>query len=124
MRVKSLILPTAAVIVVAVTGLALGHSRGGSAPTPSGAPTSGKTAHLTIANYAFAPTALTVRTGATVTVTNTDSTAHTVTATSGAFDSGTLQPGQSVHLRLKTPGSYTYICQFHAFMTGTIEVAG
>jgi plastocyanin len=122
MRIKSLILPTAVATVVAVIALGLGHSRGGSAPTTSDALSSAKTAHLTIANYAFDPTPLTVRAGATITVTNTDRTAHTATASSGAFDSGTLKPGQPGHFTLKTPGTYPYICQFHAFMTGTIKV--
>jgi len=123
-RLRYLILPAATAIVVAVVALGLGQRRGGSAPTPPGALTSGKTPHLTIANYAFAPTPLTVRAGSTITITNTDSTAHTATARSGAFDSGTLKPGQSAHFTLKTPGTYTYYCQFHAFMTGTIKVTG
>jgi plastocyanin len=123
-RLKALILPAAAAIVLAVGVLALGRSGGGSAHTPSAVVSRGNAARLTIANYAFSTTALTVRAGATVTVTNTDSTAHTTTAGSGAFDSGTLKPGQSAHLTLSKPGIYTYICQFHAFMTGTIKVVG
>ena len=122
MNVRSLIVPTVVAIAVAVTALGLGHSRGGTAPTPSRALSSGTAPHLRIANYAFAPASLTVRAGSTITVTNTDSTAHTATAKSGAFDSGTLNPGQSRHFTLKTPGIYTYYCQFHAFMTGTIKV--
>lgn len=122
MRIKSLIPPTAAAIVVAVVGLELGHSQGEPMGATLGALTSGKTPHVTIANYAFSPTRLIVRAGSTITVTNTDSTAHTVTASSGAFDTGTLKPGQSTHFILKTPGTYTYTCQFHAFMTGTIKV--
>jgi plastocyanin len=123
-RVKTLILVTAAAIVIAVGALALGHTSGGSARAPAAGVSRGDAAHLTIANYAFAPAVLTVRVGATVTVTNTDSTAHTATAESGAFDSGTLKPGQSAHLTLSKPGTYTYLCQFHAFMKGTIKVVG
>ena len=57
-----------------------------------------------------------------ITVTNTDPTAHTATANSGVFDTGTLNQGQSAHLRLTKPGTYLYHCQFHAFMVGTIKV--
>ncbi len=78
--------------------------------------------HLRIVNYAFVPGTLTVRAGTTITVTNRDSTAHTATASSGAFDSGTLKPGQSARFALREPGAYVYVCQFHAFMTGTIKV--
>ena len=122
MRARSLILPVLAVIIVGVLALALGHSRSGpTAATPS-AIASGTSARLRIANYAFAPAALTVRAGTTITVTNTDGTAHTATAGSGAFDSGTLKAGQSAHFTLSKVGTYTYICQFHAFMTGTVKV--
>ena len=122
MNVRSLTVPTIVAIAVALAALGLGHSRGGAASTTSHGSSSGTAAHLRIANYAFAPASFTVRAGSTVTVTNTDSTAHTATAKSGAFDSGTLDRGQSSHFTLKTPGIYTYFCQFHAFMTGTIKV--
>ncbi len=35
---------------------------------------------------------------------------------------GPLQPGQSYHLTLDTPGQYNYHCSIHPFMTGTIIV--
>jgi len=121
-RVKSLILPAVAAIVVGAIALGLGHSRGGSEHPLSNAITYGRTVRLTIANYAFHPSALTVRAGTTIAVTNADSTAHTATVTSGASDSGTIKPGQTARFTLNRPGSYSYYCQFHAFMTGTIKV--
>lgn len=99
--------------------LALGIGGCGSTRT---AVTGGTSARLKIANYAFHPPALTVRAGTTIIVANTDSTSHTATARSGAFDSGTLKPGQSARLTLNAPGVYTYYCQFHAFMTATVKV--
>jgi len=122
MRIKSLILPAAAVLVVGAIALALGHSRGASNHGATTVVAHGQTARLTITNYAFAPTSLTVTAGTTIRVTNQDSTAHTATARSGAFDSGTLKPGQTKRFTLDRPGVYTYYCQFHAFMTGTIRV--
>jgi plastocyanin len=122
MRVKSLIVPAAAVLVVGAIALALGHSRGGSNHGASAVVAHGHTARLTIANYAFTPASLTVTAGTTIRVTNHDSTAHTATARSGAFDSGTLKPGQTTTFTLRRPGVYPYYCQFHAFMTGTITV--
>ncbi|MGI9185701.1 MAG: cupredoxin domain-containing protein [Solirubrobacteraceae bacterium] len=83
---------------------------------------SGKTADLKIANYAYQPAVLTVRAGTKVTVTNSDQTAHTVTARSGAFDSGTVNAGKSQRFTATKPGVYQYYCQFHAFMSGTIKV--
>ena len=122
--VKSLIVPAGAAVVVAVAAVALSQGGGGSARGPSIPVATVNAARLVIVNYAFAPATLTVKAGTTITVKNTDSTEHTATAGSGAFDSGTLKPGQSAHFALKEPGTYTYYCQFHAFMTGTIKVLG
>ena len=123
MRIKLLTL-LVAVIVAGAIAVTLSRSRDRSTRAPSRAVASATTPRLTIANYAFAPKVLSVGSGTTITVTNTDSTAHTATEGSGAFDSGTLKPGQSARFTLKKPGIYTYICQFHAFMTGTIKVVG
>ena len=122
MRLKPLIPPAVAAVVVAAVALALGNSRGASSQKAATAVVRGDAARLTIANYAFAPPSLTVTAGTTITVRNTDATAHTATARSGAFDSGTLKPGQTTRFTLNKPGVYTYYCQFHAFMTGTIRV--
>jgi plastocyanin len=115
-------LPAGAAVVFAVVALALGHSRGASSGGPASAVVAAGIAHLRIVNYAFVPQTLTVKAGTTITVTNADGTAHTATAGSGAFDSGTVKPGQSARLTLRKPGTYSYYCQFHAFMHGTIVV--
>jgi plastocyanin len=84
----------------------------------------GRSSRITIADYAFAPAALTVTAGTEIIVTNHDQTAHTATSsTSGVFDTGTLKPGASRTVVLTKPGTYTYFCQFHAFMRATIVVA-
>jgi plastocyanin len=119
-RINSVALPALAAVVIGGGALALSHSRS-APPAARVVVLSGKSAHLTIANYAFAPARLTVRAGTRITVTNHDQTAHTATASPG-FDSGTLKPGRSAQFTLTKPGTYTYICQFHAFMTGTITV--
>jgi plastocyanin len=115
-------------IVVAVVAVAFGQGpmsmsmSTATATAKTSAVVTGKSARLKISNYAFAPATLTVRVGTKITVTNSDQTAHTVTARSGAFDSGTVNPGQSKSFTVKKPGVYAYYCQFHAFMTGTIKV--
>ncbi len=83
---------------------------------------SGKTARLKISNFSYEPVKLTVKAGTKIVVTNVDSTAHTVTARSGGFDSGTVNPGQSRSFTVAKPGVYAYYCQFHAFMSGTLTV--
>jgi plastocyanin len=86
------------------------------------AQTQGGTA-VTISNFAFQPASLQITAGSSVTWTNQDSTAHTVTSDSGAFDSGALAPGASFTQMFMTPGTYTYHCQIHPFMTATIVVS-
>src|SRR5215208_1895164 len=79
----------------------------------------GKTMTVSIKNFAFNPPNTTVSPGTTVTWVNNDQTAHTVTANDGAFDSGTLQPGQSYSFAFDKPGTYAYHCNIHPTMTAT-----
>ena len=73
-------------------------------------------------NIAFVPQTLTVNPGTTVTWTNKDNVAHTVTR-QGMFDSGQLQPGETFTYTFNTEGTYDYICTIHLGMNGTIIVA-
>src|SRR5215217_7085812 len=86
----------------------------------------GKTMTVNIKNFAFNPPNVTVAPGTTVTWVNNDQTAHTATATdpAGAFDSGTLQPGQSYSFTFDKPGTYAYHCNIHPDMTATVTVSG
>ena len=77
---------------------------------------------IVISNYSYHPTTINVTAGTKVTFTNDDQTAHTATSTKTGFDTGTVQPGHSATVVLTKPGTYTYYCQFHAFMHGTIIV--
>lgn len=89
---------------------------GGTAPTGS--------TGVTIKNFAFSPSTVTVAPGATVTVTNEDQVAHTITAVDGKFDTGAIQPGSSKTFTApNTAGSYPYICSIHQYMMGTLTVS-
>jgi plastocyanin len=85
---------------------------------------------VTIQDFAFSPANITVKPGTTVTWTNKDSAAHTVTATDGkkgldnklVLDSGTINSGQKYAATFSTPGVYHYRCNFHSSMTGTVTV--
>jgi plastocyanin len=81
---------------------------------------------ITIKNFAFTPATLTVAAGATVTVHNTDSATHTVSAVdahTGMFNTGDVAPGGTVTFTAPaTPGTYAYICMIHQFMHGTLDV--
>jgi plastocyanin len=90
-------------------------------PAPSAAPVASATA-VTISGFAFGPVSISVPAGSTVTWTNQDATAHTVTADDGSFDSGSLAQGATFSQTFDTPGTYTYHCAIHSSMTGTITV--
>ena len=87
---------------------------------PSG---SGNT--VTIKNFAFDPSTLTVKSGTGVTWVNNDGAPHAIASDAGApadFSSNTLSTGGSFTFTFARPGTYTYHCSIHPSMTGTIIV--
>jgi amicyanin len=88
--------------------------------TTAGAPVAADT--VSIKNFAFAPANVTVKVGTTLTWTNTDQEAHTVTAKNGAFTSPALNNGSTYHYTFTKPGTYDYLCTIHPFMTATVVV--
>ena len=105
-----------------VLALALAAGCGSSGKT-SGS-TSDAPNTIRISNFAFSPSTLTVSPGATVTVTNKDSTTHTVTSSkSGQFNTGDVSGGGTATFTAPSaPGSYSFICIFHSSMKGTLVV--
>jgi|GEM_PF-3136105 len=78
---------------------------------------------VTIQNFAFMPDNVTVPMGTTVTWTNSDTTAHTVTGdTTGGPQSGSLQPGATYSFTFNQNGVYPYHCSIHPMMTGAVVV--
>lgn len=83
------------------------------------------TSSVAIKDFAFSPATITVKVGTTVTWTNQDSAAHTVTSDSGSkdsFDSGSMAQGKTFSHTFKTAGTFNYICTFHPDMMGKVEV--
>ncbi|TAM73808.1 amidase [bacterium] len=79
-------------------------------------------ATVTIADFKYAPTTLTVPVGTTVRFRNDDSDAHTVTADDGSFDSGGLDPHGAYQHTFDKPGTYRYVCAIHPWMKGAVVV--
>lgn len=78
---------------------------------------------VTIRNFAFGPQVVTVKAGSSVYWRNMDSEAHTVTSDTGAFNSRVLQPGVGYSFTFTRPGTYSYHCSIHPFMTGKVVVS-
>jgi plastocyanin len=75
-----------------------------------------------IQNMAFDPVTITVTANTTITWTNKDGPAHTVTSNTGLFDSGSMSTNATFSHLFATPGSYPYHCTFHPSMTATVVV--
>lgn len=97
------------------------------APTPAPkppvtlpVPTGGTTRQVTIKNFAFSPSQITIKAGDSVTWTNQGSAPHT--ATGSGFNSGQLATGQSWSNTFKTVGTFTYKCANHSSMQGQVTV--
>jgi plastocyanin len=77
---------------------------------------------VTIADFAFAPSSVTVNVGDSVTWTNEDDVAHTATADDGSFDTGNIENGESGTATFDEAGTFEYFCQPHPNMRGTVVV--
>jgi plastocyanin len=96
-------------------------STNSSSNTPPTQPST--TNKVTIANLAFSPSDITVKKGATVTWTNNDSTAHTVTSSAEhGPNSQNINPGNSYTFTFADEGTFNYHCSLHPQMTGTVTV--
>src|SRR5215510_12157241 len=95
-------------------------------PTPTtsgpGTPVSIVFGASTMTSTAFAPNPVTVAVGGTVTWANNDSTTHTSTSDSGAWNSGSIVPGGTFTRTFSTAGTFTYHCSIHPNIVGTVTV--
>jgi plastocyanin len=96
------------------------------APTPTPVTCSATGSAVQIVSFQFMPSSLCVAPGTTVTWTQEDATAHTVTSTGSNWskDSGALSQNATFSVTFDTPGVYSYWCAFHHFMLGTVKVTG
>ena len=79
---------------------------------------------VVMSNYAFAPSAITVHVGDSISWTNHDQAPHNIATTSApvAINSPTLSDGQSWSYTFTAPGTYHYICGVHPDMQATVVV--
>lgn len=92
--------------------------------TPAPTPTPATSGDVGMAARTFSPGNVTIAAGGSVTWVNDDDRDHTVTATSGGFDSGTMAPGASWSRTFPAAGTFPYLCAIHPDMTGTVTVLG
>ncbi len=80
---------------------------------------------VTMQALEYTPSEITVAPGTTVRWVNQEQADHTVTSDEpgGPLDSGVLDEGQSFEYTFETPGTFTYYCEIHPFMTAAVTVS-
>ncbi|MGH9177906.1 MAG: cupredoxin domain-containing protein [Acidimicrobiales bacterium] len=80
-------------------------------------------ASVTMADFAFSPTELTVASGDVISLQNDDSVPHTFTSDGAGFDVR-VEAGASGDARVatSTPGTYDFQCTIHPAMAGKVTV--
>jgi plastocyanin len=79
---------------------------------------------ITIKNFMFSPMSIKVIPGEKVSVHNADSVTHTLSSSKGkVFSTGDIPAGATRSFRAPAhAGTYSYICDIHQFMHGTLIV--
>jgi plastocyanin len=110
----------AAVLIVGACG-----TSGGRKDEGANGKVAGDKPAVRISNFQFSPASLTVKPGSTVTWTNDDTSVHSIKDTSPLATpvSADLGKGATFSITYQRPGSYSYICGIHQYMTGTVTVA-
>ncbi len=113
-----------ALAAVAALGLILAACSGSGGA--GGSPVATTTVDLP-QSYKFAPSAITVANGATVTWTNHDNFTHSVQFLDGGLpgDPRVMKPGETVTFTFDKAGTFSYQCSFHPQnMKGSVTVTG
>ena len=121
----------AAMVAVLALGACSKDEKKSSGATAESTGTSGAAAlsgdaPVEIANFEFKPKTVTVKPGTKVTWTNGDTATHAIKDTSplATPNSKDLGKGDTFAITYDKPGSYSYICGIHQYMSGTVEVVG
>ena len=112
-------------MLLCVCLLVLAASLAGCANQATAAREAVKTAEVSMPpTYRFAPAAIQVDAGTTVTWRNADNFTHSVRVLNGSLPFLDLKPGASGSITFEEPGEYDYICTYHAQdMKGKVIVA-
>jgi plastocyanin len=120
------VLAALGVVLILATGAVFATTSSSGAPAAAKAPVAAVD-HVRISDFKFAPVAISVAVGTTITWTNEDDAPHT--ATSGdspspddVFDTDIIKKGQSRTVKVTTKGTFQYYCALHPFMQATVTV--
>jgi plastocyanin len=110
-------------VLAAVTAGGLAAAAGITVQLPTAA-AAGNPGRVTIENFSFGPTTLTVAAGTTVIWTNNDDDPHTVVSATDPklMKSPPLDTGETFSYTFDRPGTYKYFCTVHPRMQGSVVV--
>jgi plastocyanin len=117
------------VLLLVMSFAACGGYNSPSAPStgPTSAPAGSTSVNIptgasTQTTTAFGQNPLTIAVGTTISWLNDDNTTHDTVADGGQWSSGNLTPGGRFNFTFTSAGRFTYHCQIHPNMVGTIVV--
>jgi plastocyanin len=118
------IVPVVLLGAVGLTGCSSGSPKKAIVLPPTQTQAAVPTTAVKIASFAYDPTPLTVAPATTIPVTNTDGAEHTLTSDlAGLFKADDIKSGKTVTFKAPTrSGRYTFHCEYHASMHGTLIV--
>ena len=108
-------------VVAPVTFLAQGQY---TTPNQTSSPKPLPIFDVTIQDFFFSPTPVTINVGDTVRWTNNGPSPHSSTSDTSVWDSGVLNVGQTFSFTFNTAGTYLYHCSVHPSMHGSVVVNG
>lgn len=126
MGIKKIILVFIGLLIsISLSGCSLNKQNGAVSSSPSSTPSFSTPAEnaqniVSIENFSFNPSVITVTKGTKVTWVNKDSTVHTITSPS--FTSGNLNTGDKFEFVFADAGTFDYTCGIHPSMKGKVEV--
>jgi plastocyanin len=123
---RSMLVGLVAVLALGACGKDDKKDQGAKPPTSSAqgsVPLSGE-APVEIATFEFKPHTVTVKPGTKVVWTNRDTAIHDIKDTSPLATpvSKEMGKGDTFSITYASPGSFSYVCGIHTYMTGSVEV--
>ena len=112
-------------ILVTTAALALAGCSGDGDDDSGTSATTGEPEAVTVSitDFSYEPAEISATPGAEVTFDNEDDAKHTATAEDESFDTGSIDGDSSGTIRApEQPGTYDFVCTFHANMNGTVIV--
>jgi plastocyanin len=114
---KAMITKIKTVLLVLALAVGAGTSPAGAQPVP-------RTVHVDIQSFQFVPARVDAHVGDTIEWTNKDFAPHTASDADGKWTTAPLNNGATGRMVVRTAGTFTYRCNFHPQMKGTIVVTG